>query len=78
MGVQRSCGLPSRIGLYLLMGAIAILLYSPTLRRQIASYEANGADTAEFTALSNRSRILGIVLAVIVVAIIVLMVVKPG
>ncbi len=66
------------MGLYVIMGAIAIVLYSPTLTKQIASYEASGAATAEFAALSSRSRILSIVLAVIVVAIIVLMVVKPG
>jgi uncharacterized membrane protein len=66
------------IGLYLLMGAVAIVFYSPTLRRQIAAYEAQGPDSAEFVALGNRGRILGAVLGVIVVAIIVLMVVKPG
>jgi hypothetical protein len=60
------------------MGAVAIVFYSPTLRRQIAAYEAQGPDSAEFVALGNRGRILGAVLGVIVVAIIVLMVVKPG
>jgi uncharacterized membrane protein len=66
------------IGLYLLMGAVALVFYSPTLRRQIAAYETNGPDSAEFAALGNRGRVLGIVLGVIVVTIIVLMVVKPG
>lgn len=66
------------IGLYLVLAAVAFLLYSPTLTRLIASYEANGAASAEFAALSGRSRLIGIVLAVIVAAIIVLMVVKPG
>lgn len=66
------------IGLYLVMGAVAFLLYSPTLTRQIASYESGGASTAEFAALSGRSRMVGMVLAVIVVAIILLMVLKPG
>jgi uncharacterized membrane protein len=66
------------IGLYLVMGAVAFLLYSPTLTRLIASYESGGAATAEFAALSGRSRTVGIVLAVIVVAIILLMVLKPG
>jgi len=66
------------IGLYLLMGAVAFLVYSPTLTKLIASYESGGVGTAEFHALSGRSRMVGILLAVIVVAIIVLMVVKPG
>ena len=66
------------IGLYLVMGAVAFLLYSPTLTKLIASYESGGASTAEFAALSGRSRVVGMVLAVIVVAIILLMVLKPG
>ena len=66
------------IVLYLLMGAVAFFFYSPTLKRQIAVYEASGAGPSEFAALSTRSRIVGIALAVIVVAIIILMVVKPG
>jgi uncharacterized membrane protein len=66
------------IALYLLMGAVAFLLYSPTLKRQIAAYERDGAGSAEFAALSSRGRAVGIVLGVIVLTIIVLMVVKPG
>ena len=66
------------IGLYLLMGAIALLLYSPTLRQQIAAYETAGPESAEFAALGRRGRILGAVLGVVVITIIVLMVVKPG
>lgn len=66
------------IGLYLVMGAVAFILYSPTLKKLITTYESGGAATAEFRALSARSRMVGILLAVIVVAIIVMMVVKPG
>jgi uncharacterized membrane protein len=66
------------IGLYLVMGTVAFFFYSPTLKRQIAAYEASGAGTAEFAALGARGRLVGIILAVIVIAIIVLMVVKPG
>jgi len=66
------------IALYLVMGAIAFLFYSPTLTKLIAAYESGGAATTEFAALSARSRTVGIVLAVLVVAIIVLMVAKPG
>ena len=66
------------IGLYVLMGAVALLFYSPTLKRQIAAYEAGGAGSAEFRQLGQRGRTIGIVLAVLVLAIVVLMVVKPG
>ena len=66
------------IGLYVLMGAVAFVFYSPTLKRQIAAYEAGGAQSAEFAQLAARGRLVGIVLAVLVLAIVVLMVVKPG
>lgn len=66
------------IGLYVLMGAVAIVFYSPTLTAQIAAYEAGGAQTPEFAALGARGRMLGMILAVLVVAIILLMVVKPA
>ena len=66
------------IGLYVVMAVVGLALYSPTLKRQIAAYETDGAGSAEFSALTARSRMLGGVLALVVVAIIVLMVVKPG
>ncbi len=66
------------IGLYVLMGAIALVFYSPTLSRQIAAYESGGPNSPEFAALGNRGRMLGMLLAVLVVLILVMMVVKPG
>lgn len=66
------------IGLYVLLAALGIFAFSPTLRAQIAEYEANGAATDEFARLSGRSRVLGAVIAVVVIAIIWLMVAKPG
>jgi uncharacterized membrane protein len=66
------------IALYVVLGVVAFFLYSPTLKRQIAAYETGGAGSAEFAALGARGRVIGIVLAVIVVAIIVLMVLKPA
>jgi uncharacterized membrane protein len=66
------------IGLYLVMGAVAILFFSPTLKRQIAAYEVGGAQSTEFAELAARGRMLGGILGVLVLAIIVLMVVKPG
>jgi uncharacterized membrane protein len=70
--------LAASIGLYVLMGAVALVFYSPTLKAQIAAYESGGASSPEFTRLTGRSRLLGAVLGAIVVAIIVMMVVKPG
>jgi uncharacterized membrane protein len=66
------------IGLYVALAVIGLVLYSPTLSRQIAVYESDGPAAPEFAALSTRSRLLGMLMAVIVVTIIVLMVVKPG
>ena len=66
------------IALYLVLMVVGIAVYSPTLSRQIAVYEASGPDAPEFAALSQRGRVLGILLGVIAVAIIILMVVKPG
>jgi uncharacterized membrane protein len=57
---------------------IAIALYSPALRRQIAVLESRGASDPEFLALSKRGGILGAVLGVIVVIIVALMVFKPA
>jgi uncharacterized membrane protein len=66
------------IGLYLLMAVVALALYSPTLSRQIAVYEASGPDSREFVALSARGRVLGMALGAIVLVILLVMVVKPG
>lgn len=66
------------IGLYVLMAAVAFGLYTPTLSRQIRVYETDGPNAPEFVALGNRARMLGAFLGAVVIAIIVLMVVKPG
>lgn len=66
------------IGLYVVMGVVALAFYSPTLSRQIAVYEADGPGGPEFARLSVRGRTVGGLLGVIVLAILVVMVVKPG
>lgn len=66
------------IALYVLMAAVGLLIYTPTLRDQIAAYESGGPSSPEFVRLGGRARVLGAVLGLIVGAIIVLMVVKPG
>ena len=66
--------------IYLSLGLLiaAIVLYPPTLRRQIEVLEANGPSDAEFLKLSTRGGILGGVLGVIVITIVALMVFKPA
>lgn len=66
------------IGLYLALAVVGFGFYSPTLSRQIRAYETDGPGSAAFVALGRRGRLLGILVALIVVAIIVLMVLKPG
>ncbi|MGH2358038.1 MAG: DUF2269 family protein, partial [Candidatus Limnocylindria bacterium] len=60
--------------LYSVLIVVGLGLYSPTLSRQIAVYEAEGPEAPEFAALSARGRVLGIILGVLVVVIILLMV----
>jgi glucose uptake protein GlcU len=66
------------IGLYVVLMGVAIAFYTPTLSRQIAVYESAGPEAPEFGALTSRGRALGIFLGVVVLAILVLMVLKPG
>lgn len=65
------------IVLFLAVAAIGFLMYTPTLKAQVALAEARRHDTAEFAALSRTGRILGPLIGVLVVAILFLMVVQP-
>ncbi len=65
------------LGLLILAFAIGIVLYSPTLRRQIEVLETSGPSDPEFLKLSKRGGALGGILGVIVIAIVALMVFKP-
>lgn len=57
---------------------VAAAGYTPTLRKQIELAESVGPDSQEYLAMSRRGTILGIVLAVLVIAITYFMVTKPG
>jgi uncharacterized membrane protein len=53
-------------------------VYTPTLRDQIRVLESDGPGSEEYRRLATRGRTVGIVLAIIVVAIVFLMVTKPA
>ena len=63
--------------LYVLAVLGGLLGYTPTLRNQILLWEAGKSDSPEFARLSKRGTVLGILLAVDVLAIEFLMVAKP-
>ena len=63
--------------LYVVALLLGIFMYTPVLRRQIAAVEGPGVASPEYQIAAAQGRQLGIILAVIVVAIIFLMVVKP-
>lgn len=63
--------------LYAILLVLGLFGYTPTLKRQIALAESAGPDSAEYQAMARRGMILGIVLAVIAVAIVFVMVTKP-
>jgi uncharacterized membrane protein len=64
------------IVLYVVTVLIAIFMYSPTLKRQLAEAEADPGSEA-YRAAASRGNLLGIVVIVIVLVIVVLMVTKP-
>ena len=63
--------------LWLIAIVLGYAVYTPTLSRQIRVLATSGAESAEFRTLSTRGRVLGIILAVVVLAILVMMVFKP-
>ena len=69
--------LATALGLYVIAVLLGLLVYTPTLRDQIRLIEAGAGATVEYAALARRGSIVGVVLAVDVVAIVFLMVTKP-
>lgn len=63
--------------LYVLVLVLGLGVYTPLLRRQIAAAEQPGPASAEYRAIARQGMLLGIVLALLVVAITFLMVSKP-
>jgi uncharacterized membrane protein len=65
------------LGLYVVLVVIGLTVFTPTLKRQIASLETDGVASETYQRLARRSRLVGIILAVIVIVIVFLMVTKP-
>jgi uncharacterized membrane protein len=66
------------LALWLVLIVVGFAVYTPTLRRQIATLDTDGAESPVYRKLATRGQTTGIALAVIVVVIVFLMVVKPG
>ena len=65
------------LGVYIVMAATATALYTPTLKRQIASLDSGGLNSPAFVSASARARGIGIFLGVLGVFVVFVMVFKP-
>jgi uncharacterized membrane protein len=69
--------LSAGLGIYIVLTLIALLAFTPTLRKQVELAEAGRQDAPEFASLAKRNRLLGALLGVLVVVIVFLMVTQP-
>jgi uncharacterized membrane protein len=65
------------VALYAVAVAVGLGVYTPLLRKQLATIEAEGPSSSEYRALSRRGTVIGIFLAIVVITIVFLMVTKP-
>jgi uncharacterized membrane protein len=65
------------IALFVVVAALGFGVYTPLLRNQIRLADAGETASAEFIRLASRSRALGPILGIVVLAILVMMVFKP-
>ncbi|HTX03940.1 MAG TPA: DUF2269 family protein [Candidatus Acidoferrales bacterium] len=63
--------------LYVLLVVIAVVFYTPTLKKQIAAVANGGIDSPEAMKFASRGQAVGMLLGLIAVVIVFLMVVKP-
>jgi uncharacterized membrane protein len=63
--------------LYVVLVLVAVIGYSPTLKRQVAVLADGGPSSPEYARLNQRGNIIGIVLMLDVIVIVFLMVAKP-
>lgn len=64
--------------LYGILVVVGLLGYTPTLRNQIRILESEGSNSPNYQSQARRGIILGIILAILAIAIVFLMVVKPA
>jgi uncharacterized membrane protein len=69
--------LATSLGIYIVTALTAILVYTPTLKKQITLLEAGQKATPEYQSVEKRGTIVGVLLGVFVVGIVFLMVTKP-
>jgi uncharacterized membrane protein len=65
------------LALYAVAIVVGVVVYTPTLRKQIAALAADDRDSPEYGRLATRNRVVGILLAIDVIVIVFLMVTKP-
>ena len=65
------------LGLFVVTTLVALVVFTPTLRRQVELAEAGDMGSDEYAKLAQRGRLVGMVLGALVVAIVFLMVTKP-
>lgn len=70
--------LATAVALYVLLIIGGLFGYTPLLRRQIATLQARGLESAEYKAVEGRARLVGISLGVLILVILFLMVTKPA
>lgn len=66
------------IVLYIVMGAFAGIVFSPALRRQLEMAVSGDSGSPGYAAAARRTMTTGTITMVMIVAIVILMVVKPG
>lgn len=65
------------IGLYIAMGAFAGIFFSPALRRQLELAASGDARSPQYAAAARRTTRTGLITMLLIVAIVMLMVLKP-
>lgn len=64
--------------LFVLVGLIGLLGFTPSLNRQIRLLDSEGPDSPGYRAAARQGIVLGVILVVLVMVIVYLMVMKPG
>jgi len=68
----------SALVLYVVLVIVGLVGYTPTLKRQIQLAESQGFHSTEYQTVARRGVMIGVALAILAIAIVFLMVVKPS